>query len=150
MLLQNLANRFEVDFYENIINGLTGKAKCVYDKLKTTSTGFKNLIKRFDGDFPVSHLTFQIDNTLPINNYGETQPPSNFNIVIKFSNTQLQNISDLGAAVAFAHEMIHAEIFRKMLSAAQTGDLDPNNMTQQQQIDYVNSLRTNFSGIYDY
>ena len=46
--------------------------------------------------------------------------------------------------------MIHAEIFRKMLSAAQTGDLDPNNMTQQQQIDYVNSLRTNFSGIYDY
>ena len=37
-----------------------------------------------------------------------------------------------------------------MLSAAQLGDLDPVNMTQAEQIAYVNSLRTNFPGIYDY
>lgn len=32
----------------------------------------------------------------------------------------------------------------------QVQNLDPENMTQQQQIDYVNSLRENFPGIYDY
>lgn len=81
---------------------------------------------------------------------GLQAPPNNYNITIAFSNTQLANISDLGSAVAFAHEVIHAEIFRKMLAAAQTGDLDPNNMTQQEQIDYVNSLINDFPGIYDY
>jgi hypothetical protein len=46
--------------------------------------------------------------------------------------------------------MIHAEIFRKMMEAAKQGNLSPSTMTTQQQIDYVNSLRNNFPGIYDY
>ena len=37
---------------------------------KASSTGFKNAIKKFDGDFPVSHITFKINNTLPSGNYG--------------------------------------------------------------------------------
>ncbi|BFP43253.1 hypothetical protein FGF1_40980 [Flavobacteriaceae bacterium GF1] len=37
---------------------------------KSSSTGFKNAIKKFDGDFPVSHITFKINNTLPSGNYG--------------------------------------------------------------------------------
>ncbi|CAM1363933.1 hypothetical protein [Tenacibaculum xiamenense] len=135
---------------DQIINELTGKAKCIFDALKNSSTGFKNMIKKFDGEFPVSHLNFTINNTLSNGNYGITMPPNNFVIEIQFSNTQLENISDLGSAVSIAHEAIHAEIFRKMLSAAQRGDLDPDNMTQQQQIDYINNLRNNFPGIYDY
>ena len=148
--LNNLLNEVEVDWVNEIINELTGKAKCIYDKLQSSSTGFKNAIKQFDGEFPVSHLSFKINNTLSSGNYGITNPPSNYNITVEFSNTQLGNISDLGSAVAFAHEIIHAEIFRKMLSAAKQGDLDPDNMTQQQQVNYVNSLRNNFPGIYDY
>lgn len=66
------------------------------------------------------------------------------------SNTQLANISDVGGAVAFAHEVIHAEIFRKLLSAAQKGDLNSNQYTTQERIDYVNSIRNNFPGLYDY
>lgn len=52
--------------------------------------------------------------------------------------------------MAFIHEMIHAEVFRKMLSAAQQGHLSTSQYTTQNRIDYVNSLRNNFPGIYDY
>ena len=79
-----------------------------------------------------------------------TNPPENYNITVEFSNTQLANISDLGGAVAFAHEVIHAEIYRKMLSAAQKGDLDPANMSPQEQVNYINNLRNDFPGLYDY
>ncbi|HET8803214.1 MAG TPA: hypothetical protein VFM72_01450 [Aequorivita sp.] len=87
---------------------------------------------------------------MPSGNYGITNAPEGYLINIEMSNIQLGNISDLGGAVAFVHEVIHAEIFRKMMEAAQTGSLDPQNMTQQQQIDYVNNLREDFPGIYDY
>jgi len=143
-------NNGEVNFDDQIINNLTDKAKCIYDKLNISSSDFKNAIQKFDGEFPVSHLTFIINNSLPTGNYGRTIAPDNYNITIEMSNTQLGTISDLGGAVSFAHEMIHAEIFRKMLSAAQTGNLDPDNMTQEQQVNYVESLRDNFPGLYDY
>lgn len=49
------------------------------------------------------------------------------------------------------HEMIHATIFRYMLIAAETGTLEPENgMTQQQLINYINNLKSNFPGIHDY
>jgi len=129
---------------------LEGKAKCIYNKLNQNSTGFVDAIKEFDGDFPVAHLKFTINNLLPSGNYGITNPPENYWIEIEMSNTQLNNISDLGGATAFVHETIHAEIYRKMLSAAQAGSLNPENMTIQEQVNYVNNLRNNFFGIYDY
>ena len=143
-------NGGEVDFEDKIIDELTGKAKCVYDMLKNTSGGFKNMIKKFDGDFPVSHLKFEINNSLPNGNYGVTIPPEDYITTIQMSNTQLANISDLGGAVAFAHEVIHAEIFRKMLSAAKQGHLNLGLYTTQNRINYMNSLRDNFPGLYDY
>ena len=56
-----------------IINELTGKAKCVYDKLQELSTGFSEAIKEFDGDFPVSHLKLNMKDIG--NNRGFTQAP---------------------------------------------------------------------------
>lgn len=147
--LNNLLENFDV-FDQINDDQLTGKAKCIYNKLKNTSTEFKSIIQKFDGDFPVSHLTFEINDDLPNGNYGRTFPPSNYGIKIEFSNTQLGNISDLGAAVAFVHEIIHAEIFRKMLSAAQKGDLNVSEYTTEERVRYVNSLRNNFPGLYDY
>ncbi|MGQ3676856.1 hypothetical protein [Tenacibaculum discolor] len=135
---------------EQIINNLTGKAKCVYEKLKAMSTDFKNMIQKFDGEFPVSHLKFTINNNLGNNVFGETQPPVNYVTEIQINGNGLSNLSDLGAATTFAHELIHAEIFRKMLSAAQRGDLNTSSMTTQQAENYVNSLKDNFPGLYDY
>lgn len=135
---------------DQITSDLTGKAACLLAKLKETSTGFVNAIKKFDGEFSVAHLHLTLNNNLPTGNYGVTNPPVNYTINIELSNTQLSNISDLGGAVALAHEVIHAEIFRKMLSAAQQGDLNAGQYTTQNRISYINSLRNNFPGIYDY
>ncbi len=144
-------NSAEVDFEEQIIDELEGIAKCIYEKLKISSTGFKNSIKKFDGEFPVSHLKFTINNNLETAVYGKTHPPINYITEVQISNNALQNLSDLGKTMVFAHEIIHAEIFRKMLSAAKLGTLeDVNNMNAQEQTNYVNSLRNNFPGLYDY
>ncbi|MBB4799999.1 hypothetical protein HNP37_000038 [Flavobacterium nitrogenifigens] len=135
-----------------IIDELKGKAKCIFEQLKNSSSGFENAIKKFDGEFTVSHLKLTINNNLASNVYGETQLPINFVTEIQISNSNLNNLSDLGAATVFAHEIIHAEIYRKMLSAAQIGTLTPDgsNMTPQQQINYINSMKDNFPGLYDY
>ncbi|EIJ38658.1 hypothetical protein JoomaDRAFT_1646 [Galbibacter orientalis DSM 19592] len=122
----------------------------MYDKLNITSNKFKNAIQKFDGDFPVSHLTFNINNSLPSGNYGITKKPANYNITIEMSNTQLSKISDLGSVVAITHEIIHAEIYRKMLSAAKKGDLNQGEYSTQDRINYINSLADNFPGLYDY
>jgi len=143
-----------VESYDDqIINNLTGKAKCVYEKLKAMSTDFKNMIQKFDGEFPVSHLKFTINNNLGNNVFGETQLPVNYVTEIQINGNGLSSLSDLGAATTFAHELIHAEIFRKMLSAAKKGDLNYLNSqtyTTQDRINYVNSLKNNFPGLYDY
>lgn len=148
--LEAVADVGEVDFDDRIINELTGKALCIYNKLKSSNTGFQNAIRKFDGEFPVSHISFKINDMLPLGNYGVTNPPNFFNITVEFSNVQLSTISDLGSAVAFAHEIIHAEIFRKMLSAAKKGSLQYGNMTIAEQVNFVNNLSDNFPGIYDY
>ncbi|TWI02266.1 hypothetical protein IQ05_00508 [Flavobacterium tiangeerense] len=131
-----------------IIDALTGKAKCIFEKLKNSSSGFESAIKKFDGEFPVSHLKLTINNSLEANVYGKTYPPENYITEVQISNTALQSLSDLGKATVFAHEIIHAEIYRKMLSAAQRGTLNSETVTEQ--INLVNSLKDSFPGLYDY
>ncbi|AZJ35108.1 hypothetical protein [Tenacibaculum singaporense] len=142
-----------VDTEEQIINKLEGKAECVYNKLKNSSTSFKSMIQNFDGDFPVSHLKLTINNSLGFGVYGITLPPVNYVTEIQINGNGVSNLSDLGVATTIAHELIHAEIFRKMLSAAKKGDLNYHNnqnYTTQDRINYVNSLKDNFPGLYDY
>lgn len=58
-------------------------------------------------------------------------------------------ITAKGYLLTSVHEVIHAEIFRKLLSAAQKGDLN-STMTADEQNNYVISLYHNFPGLYDY
>ena len=58
-----------VDMEDRIINSLTGKAKCVYDKLKTTNGNlFKKTIAKFIDD-PEYNLILSIG-LLPEANFG--------------------------------------------------------------------------------
>lgn len=132
-----------------IFDQLTGKAKCIYEKLMA-STLFSAALKKFDGDFAVSHLKLTINNNLDAYIFAITVAPVNYVTEIQFDNTKLAILSDLGNAVVFAHEMIHAEILRKMMSAAQNGSLDFSTMNTQQQIAFVNSLKNNYPGLMDY
>jgi hypothetical protein len=57
---------------------------------------------------------------------------------------------NLLVAKTIIHEVIHAELYRKLLSLANQGSLDFSGWSQQQQINYTITLRDNFPGIYDY
>lgn len=120
----------------------------VYSKLGEAS-GFDYYLKNFDGSNSVANLKFAIG-TLGGNTYGETSPPNNYLITITLDADKLTNTPSLFVADIFIHEIIHAEMFRKMMEAAESGNIDPTTMTTQQQIDYVESLRNNFPGLYDY
>ena len=131
---------------DKIFNKLTGKAKCVYDKLTEVSSDFKNMIKRFDGEFPVSHLKFEESSTLSSRTNAETSPPSNFTITIKINSNNL-NRPNLSIARTIIHETIHAEMFRKILSILNNGG-DLNGLTRSQ---WFNRLTNgDYPGIFDY
>ncbi|WP_299157724.1 hypothetical protein [uncultured Tenacibaculum sp.] len=143
---------------DKIINELTGKAKCVYENLEKLSTNFKNAIQKFDGDFPVSHLNLIMEDLG--NTRGETRAPngagSSPDYVITIAINSNSNIHGVGyrpnlmTAKTIAHEVIHAEMFRKLLSLAKQGNLDFTGWSSQQQKDYIISIKKDFPGIYDY
>src|SRR5690606_23964624 len=109
---------------EQIINNLSGKALCIYNKLNSSSASFVNAIKKFDGNFPVSHLKFEIDPIMPSNTKrAYTRAPENYviDIVLNGNPTKeagYQQRPNLLVAKTIIHEVIHAEMFRKLLSLA--------------------------------
>ena len=126
----------EVDFDDQIINELSGKAKCIYDKLKSSSMGFKNAIKKFEPEFPVAHLKFEADATMSSNTKkAYTRAPENYIIDIVINGNPIKDASyqkrpNLLVAKTIIHEVIHAEMFRKLLSLANnnaTSTLHPYN-----------------------
>lgn len=100
-----------------IINNLNGRLRCIYNNLINSSNSFKNMIKKFDGEFPVSHLRIS-GRELP-NGNAKTIEPINYitDIVINTQNEKL-NRPNLSIARTIIHEIIHAEMYRKMLSLA--------------------------------
>ena len=150
-----------MDFEDKIINDLEGKALCIYNKLKSSSTGFKNAIKKFEPDFPVAHLKFDMDDIGA--SRGRTIPPDNgtlengspdYVITILLNNNNTNNgVSkrpNLLIAKTIAHEVLHAEMFRKLLTLAKQGHLDFTGWSSEQQTNYMISIKENFPGIYDY
>lgn len=133
----------------------------IYEDMGKASA-FANYLRNFEPEFSVAHLRFGYDENFSENRAQDeldaiaiTDAPQHFNIKITFNgdptlDASIHNKPKLVIAVAFIHEMIHAEIFRKLLSAAKRGDLNSNNMTQLEQVAFVNNLRNNFEGIYDY
>ncbi|MFL0063645.1 hypothetical protein [Tenacibaculum maritimum] len=136
----------DIDFDDQIIDLLTGKAKCVYDKLTKSSTGFKNLIKKFDGEFPVSHLKLIGSTNLSSDVNAETSPPSNYLIAISINSNNL-NRPNLSIARTIIHETIHAEMFRKILSILDNGG-DLNGLTRSEWTSKLSS--GDYPGIFDY
>ncbi|RRO12430.1 hypothetical protein [Flavobacteriaceae bacterium 14752] len=135
----------EVDWEEIIINTLTGKADCVLNKIQNSSGNtIKGFLNNFLGSNPVSHLKFSLNSNLPSNINAQTNPPNNFIIEIQINSNNIPNRPTLMVARTFYHEIIHAEMFRKLLSIANNGG-DLNGLTIQQ----LNNMLSNgdFPGI---
>ncbi|WP_035690622.1 hypothetical protein [Flavobacterium sp. F52] len=104
---------------------------------------FQNYLKNFDGNFSVANLRLSASNTISNGVNAETSPPSNYLIEISFNSNNL-NRPGIDIARTFMHEMIHAEMFRKLLSLSSTkGEIDVTKLNQM-------LTQHNFPGLYDY
>lgn len=113
----------------------------VYIQLGEAPTS-QNYLNNFDGDFSVANLKLTTSTTLPNSENAETSAPENYLITITFNENNLDRPS-LSIARTFIHELIHAEIFRKLLSVAGAPSIQ---FTQAQLI----QLKESYPGLYDY
>ncbi|NBL65365.1 hypothetical protein GV828_09165, partial [Flavobacterium sp. NST-5] len=104
---------------------------------------FKNYLQNFEGSFSVAHLKLAAASDLPDNANAQTSLPENYVVTITF-NTDNLNRPNLSIARTMIHEIIHAEIFRKLLSNYNQPSLD--GLTYSDII----AMKDNFPGIYDY
>jgi len=123
------------------------KADCVYERLLDLSGVFRKAIQKFDGEFPVAHLRFKMA-VLGPNRRGQTSPPQNYIIDITLnSNTSTSGVNfrpHLMTAKTLIHEVIHAEIFRKMLSLSNSnGNIDVSKLNDM-------LLKGDYPGMLDY
>ncbi|MDQ8140840.1 hypothetical protein [Chryseobacterium sp. CFS15] len=120
------------------------KLNGIYNKIKTAAN-FKQYLENFEPTFSVAHLMFDLDATQNPNALAETNPPSNYWIKIIFNkNKDWENTPKAVIADTFMHEMIHAEIYRKLISLASTnGNIDVNKIT-------ADLLQHNYPGLFDY
>lgn len=125
------------------------KVDCIYEKLNTASNTFREIIKKFDGEFPVSHLKFSMVDDIPSEDPNEviaahTKTPEDYVTEIQFNKQFFNsNYSDITFARTIIHEVIHAEMYRKLLSLTQTPNYELNASD-------VELLKDNFPGMFDY
>ena len=107
----------EVDFDLEIINELTGKAKCLDSLLTKNGINFvKDLLKNFEGE---SEFDIKIRSQDKVVSKGKevnatTTKPVNKIITINISSSKLNQHAALDGARIILHEYIHADIFRKL------------------------------------
>ncbi|MDY3345459.1 hypothetical protein PG326_09425 [Riemerella anatipestifer] len=120
------------------------KLNNIYNQAKT-ATNFQQYLKKFITDASVAHLMFDVGLVSNSNHLAETEPPSNYWIKIIFNRDKdWENIPKIIILDTFMHEMIHAEIYRKLLSLGSThGNIDVNKITSD-------LLHHNYPGLFDY
>ncbi|SDX45482.1 hypothetical protein SAMN05216556_13210 [Aequorivita viscosa] len=114
----------------------------VYEDMGKAPT-FNNYLKNFEGTMSVANLRFSSSTSLPSNINATTSAPENYMITITFNENNLDRPS-LSVARTMIHEMIHAEIFRKLLSVWQHPSLG--GMTVSDLI----LIKDDYPGLYDY
>lgn len=145
--------QIDVEILQIIIDESFTENDClngVYQQLGGSPT-FQNYLQNFDGDFSVANLKLSAGQ-IPGYPYGfaYTFPPYLDNLIEIRINDDKLNRPALDIARTLIHEMLHAEIFRKLLIAAETGDLNIDNWSQEEVVNYVNNLKDNFNELYIY
>lgn len=121
------------------------KINSIYNQIKTASN-FKQYLQNFEPTFSVAHLVFDVGTVNIFDAAAETSEPINYHIKITFNeNKDWTNIPKIVVANTFMHEIIHAEMFRKLLSISST----PNGNIDWNQVKSLNT-QDNFPGLFDY
>lgn len=148
-LTNELSNEFINDLNNPNIVKPTKRLKnntllnCIYNKAKT-APNFQQYLQNFYGNFSTAHLLLDVKPLTNTTANAQTSPPNGYWITITINSNNL-NRPSLDIARTFMHEMIHAEMFRILLSLAPTsnGQIDVVELTNM-----LNS--NNYPGIYDY
>ncbi|MFN4764401.1 hypothetical protein ACKGJN_14815, partial [Gillisia sp. Q332] len=138
----------DVDFEEQVILDKSFiDNDCLYGVYTAMgkATKFKEYLQNFDENFtnPVANLilTTGVHPVYP-NATAVTDNPQNYLIQIMFNPNELGRPS-LDVAWTFIHEMIHAEIYRLLLSKAQAQEIP---WSKQ----FIESMENDYPGLYDY
>ena len=143
--------------------------KSVYDAMGK-ATKFQEYLQQFESDASIVDLKFSTDDNFSQNpNYTDytnamaitNSPLTSNEIAIVFntdSNTtgDITNKPDVFKAVAMIHELLHAEMYRKMLDAVKAAEISGNNLnwanwtSEQFYNDFLDSLENKYFGIFDY
>ncbi|TXK74230.1 hypothetical protein [Mesonia sp. HuA40] len=135
----------EVDFaYQVIVDKSFKDNPClmnVYTAMGKAPT-FDNYLKNFDSEMSVANLKFGADPNFAQNpDYVDytnamaiTNPPLTSNMINIDFNTDpstsgnILNKPDVFKAVSLIHEVLHAEMYRKMLDAVRAAEISGNNL----------------------
>lgn len=114
----------EVNWEEKIINNLTGKALCVYNKIKQQN-GVRKALDRFQNTNSPASLV--IENTSLGEAFGNTVPPNENDLITVQLNSDsgfwgVDYQPNLLVAQTIFHEIIHAEFFRQLVAAVGSGN----------------------------
>jgi hypothetical protein len=143
--------------------------KSVYDQMGK-SNKFQEYLENFDSESSVANLRFTADDNFSTrpefanyhNAMAVTSAPLNSNEIRITFNTDTNTSGDITdkpdvfKAVAMIHEIIHAEMYRKMLDAVKATEISGNNLnwsnwtSEQFYNDFLNSLQNKYFGIFDY
>lgn len=139
-------NGADVDFaYQVIVDDSFKQNEClmdVYEAMGEAPT-FDGYLKNFDSEMSVANLTFTTGvHPLYPDATAVTDGPQNYLIQIMF-NTNKLNRPSLDVARTFIHEMIHSEMYRLLLSKAQTPEIP---WSKQ----FIESMENDYPGLYDY
>ena len=142
----SLNNNNEVDFENRVIIDATFRNNpClngVYTQLGSAPS-FQNYLQNFDGNFSVANLQLSVGvSALYPTANAVTTEPQNYLIKIMFNPNNLSR-PQLDVARTFIHELIHAEIYRKLLSIAGQPNIP---WTRE----FINSIKNDYPGLYDY
>jgi hypothetical protein len=111
------------------------------DVVKTKQ--ISKIIKRFEPTHPILHLEWGIFNNPEWGNTGQTSLNIEQNTAfINFNSQSLSHVSNIIMVKSIAHELIHAELYRKLKEL-----VDDYNIIS---LSEYNSLQNNFMGIADY
>ncbi|MCL8009032.1 hypothetical protein M8845_16495 [Gelidibacter japonicus] len=138
----------EVDFANRVIlsNDFT-ENECLYSIYEEMgkATTIKGYLQNFDPSFtnPVANLQLAVGvhSTYP-NATAVTEEPNNYMIKILFNPNELSR-PKLDVARTMIHELIHAEMYRKLLEVAQQPNIP---WTRE----FIHTLRNNYEGLADY
>ncbi len=164
-------NTEEVNIDKVLIDDDFKENECLYSVYTAMgrATQFQEYLQNFEEDFSVADLRFTADENFSAsedvryhNAMAITNPPLASNEILITFNTDpatsgnILETPDVFKAVAMIHEIIHAEMYRKMLDAVRAAEINsttlqwdtwPNNTDFD---DFIESLENKYYGIFDY